>query len=89
MSARACDTMKAVEHFQKRGIGEEQAKAIAEHNAEIFGARMATREDPGNAADGQRKDIEGVKKDMTINMGAIMAGGIVPIIVTMGFLPGH
>ena len=81
--------MKAVEHFQKRGIGEEQAKAIAEHDAEIFGARMATREDLRNAAGGLRKDIEGVRKDMTINMGAIKAGGIVPIIATTGLPPDH
>ena len=89
MSALACDTMKAVEHFQKRGFSGVQAKAIAEHDAEIFGARMATREDPGNAADGLRKDIEGVWKDVTINVGAIMAGGIVLIIATTGFLPGR
>lgn len=89
MSALAYDTMKAVEHFQQRGFSEEQAKAIAEHNAEIFSEKMATKEDLRNAADGLRKDIEGVKKDMTINMGAIMAGGIVLIIATMGFLLDH
>lgn len=89
MSALAYDTMKAVEHFQKRGFSEEQAKAVAEHNAEIFGEKMATKEDLQIAVDGLRKDIEGVKKDMTINMGAIMAGGIVLIIATMGFLSDH
>lgn len=65
------------------------AKAIAERDTGIFGEKMATKEDLRNAADGLRKDIEGVKKDMTINMGAIMAGGIVLIIATMGFLLDH
>ncbi len=62
---------------------------LPEHSAGLL-AGLATKEDLQISIDGLRKDIEGVKKDMTINMGAIMAaGGIVLIIATMGFLPGH
>ena len=46
----------------------------------------ATRKDLRNADIGLRKDILGAKKGMTVNMGAIVAGGIVLIIATMGFL---
>ena len=65
------------------------AKATAERDAGIFGEKMATKEDLRISIDGLRKDIEGVRKDMTINMGAIMAGGIVLVIATVGFLLDH
>ncbi len=46
----------------------------------------ATREVLRNADVGLRKEIVGARKDLTVSMGAIMAGGIVLIIATMGLL---
>ena len=69
MSALPYDTLKAVERFSKAGFDDRQAKALVEHNAELVGDTLVTKNDLDLA-------IKGLKKDLTILLGGIMVAGI-------------
>ena len=69
MSALPYDTLKAVERFNKAGFDNPQAKALVEHNAELVGDTLVTKDDLDHA-------IKGLKKDLTIILGGNMVAGI-------------
>jgi hypothetical protein len=72
MASAIFDTHAFIKRLTAAGMPEEQAEILAEEHARLLGEQLATKHDIALL----RADMDRLKDQLTIRLGAMMAGGI-------------
>ncbi len=75
------ETHEFIKELTEAGMTERQAEAIARHQSQIIEENLATKADIASV----RKEIEMMKKDLILKLGAIIVTGLV---ATIGIILG-
>jgi hypothetical protein len=72
MASAIFDTHAFIKRLTAAGMPERQAEVLAEEHARMLGEQLATKHDVALL----RADMERLKDQLTIRLGAMIAGGI-------------
>lgn len=77
---------KQAQYLTQNGFTEQQANALVYFQKDFIEDHLATKVDIEMVRADLKREIEMVKKDLTIRLGSIMVGGIIVLSIVMKLL---